>query len=162
MKCNILGSGSRRSLFKPDSVVSVGCNVPYAKVEYTVLFDTEIVDVLPYPIEYKLLVHKRVLSYIKNNHPHLLTKIDKVFEYSTSGYKLSSGHHAANCMIKMGYTELNLYGMDAWFDPKNWENSYTDKYITKKPGGPPEMGYAWRDGWQLMMKQNPSVKFNFI
>lgn len=161
MKCNILGSGSRRSLFNPDSLTSVGCNIPYATVEYTVLFDTEIVDVLPCQVEYKLLVHKRVFSYLKNSRPHLLAKVDKVFEYSTSGYKLSSGHHAANCMIKKGYTELNLYGMDAWFEPKNWENSYTDKYIAKKPG-PLEMGRAWRDGWQLMMKQNPSVKFNFI
>ena len=165
MECNILGSGARRSLFRNNKLASIGCNAPWTKVNFSLIFDEQVINILPNDIEYKLIVHSRVYGHITQNKPEFKKHIHCVFDSAIVGeskYKQSSAHYAATYMIKTGYTKLNLYGIDAWFEPENWANSYTDQFIEKPKGIPINIGMHWKSEWQLMMKQFPKVEFNFI
>jgi hypothetical protein len=161
MICDILGSGSRRNLYSESSNFKIGCNLPYCSVDKTIIFDVQVLEHIKTP-NYKLIVHNRVYYELKRSRPDLLEVVDSIFDHDTKKTKMSSGHYAALCAIANGYNELNLYGIDSWFDPNNWSNSYTDNFTNKPIGIPQNIGIHWKEEWELMISQYPKVKFNFV
>jgi hypothetical protein len=163
MICSILGSGSRRIKYVENDYSSIGCNIPYTNASRSVIFDEQIIDIISKP-EYKLVVHNRVFVYLKRNRPDLLSQVECVFDHDTNkGLRLSSGHYAALYMIQIGYTKLDLYGMDSFFKSDNWANSYTDQFVSKPTGIPVDIvGAHWKREWEMMIKRYPKVNFNFI
>jgi hypothetical protein len=167
IECNVLGSGSRRHLYTPNNLTTIGCNIPYADVTYIAVHDFQILSKIENILNphIKLIVRDKLYSRILKEYPELVQFVGNIFAYyeiDSNRYIVNSGHYATMYMIKLGYTKLNLYGMDSWFNENEWANSYTDQFISKPNGMNNNMGSCWKRQWELMIKQYPKVEFNFI
>lgn len=115
--------------------------------------------------ETKFVLHTRVLvdcreSKLRTILSRSIAELEEVL-YNTR-YRRSSLHYAAMYMISLGYTKLNIYGCDSWFDVTNYLDSYTDIFMDKPQNMPARIGVHWRDEWIKMKKQHAKVEFNFI
>ena len=182
MECNLLCSGPRKQSYEPNGLLTIACNVPWTKVDYTVIFDevvlmkiVEIPSVID--AETKLIISSRAYQELirTKSKTKLKNKIACVFKYSSLSEKeflRSSGHYAAEWAIFKGFTKLNIYGCDNWFgDFKCLDNNMHD--ITKphyiknfnvdfSADVQTARGLYWKQSWEKMIKQNPNVEFNFI
>ena len=182
-ECNVLCSGPSRKSYIQNDLPSIGCNFPWTKVDYTIIFDFPAIDKLcenPLLIDdsVKLVIHQRVYGHLKhtNKLDILKSKIDSIFNYpigNTAEFFRSSGHYAALYMISMGFTKLNIYGCDNYFGDDRCVDNYTHQigfphYIENTNlinFGEERLikrGVSWRDEWHKMIKQHPNIHFNFI
>lgn len=183
MEGNVLGSGPSRKSYIPNDLPSIGCNFPWTRVNWTIIFDEPVIDKLVeqpnlISIETKLILHSRLVPHLTVNHytSMLRPRIDSIFSFTRieeKQYYISSGHYAALWMINKGFNKLNLYGMDNYFGDLVCGDNYThiqgtqhylpntvkDKYSEQQILA---RGHHWKDGWDLIQKQHSHVEFNFV
>lgn len=162
-KVAILGNGPSRSLYQGGYEYVIGCNVPFTKVDCTIIYDLEVAKL--WQDIYELIKCPAYFSsYAWNN-------LDSKFkEYLVSknyylgnviyrlGDKFTSGHVAAQVAIDKGYDELDLYGFDSYFVDN--VDSYTREFLDTPLRGTSIVKY-WRQEWNDLMDSNTNVRFNF-
>lgn len=166
MKCAVLCNGPSKVLYKDNSDYDyvIGCNIPWTRVHATVLLDKEVVrlwDKDPTLINvpaYFSVDAWRETDGIKNREffiPFLLELVEYKIEY------FSSGHVAVTKAIEKGYTGIDIYGCDSYFEFNIV--SYTHKFI-KNANADDSYKHVvnWRNNWNMIINNNPEVKINFI
>jgi hypothetical protein len=182
MECNLLCSGPRKKSYKKNGLPTIGCNIPWTDVDYTIIFDEvvlmkiiEMPDIIKEDVKlilstvaYQELRRTKSVDKLKN-------KIECVFKYNSLSEKIflrSSGHYAAEWAIFKGFKKLNIYGCDNWFGDmkcldnnmhnkanpfyiKNLNEDFDEKYQIMR-------GEYWKKSWEKMIIQNPSIEFNFV
>jgi hypothetical protein len=180
---NVLGSGPSRVSYIPNGLPTIGCNFPWTKVDWTLIFDHEPIlkwletpSVFPEGLPFIISWH--CYDYLKKN--KLLDKIESriicVFKRYNSNpnleYPGNAGHYATEWMIKQGFNKLNLYGMDNYFGDllckdnfshqlgaihyiENIDANWSEEQLVKR-------GKDWQTVWKRIIKCNPQVEFNFI
>ena len=166
MKCAVLCNGPSRILYTPseDYHFVIGCNIPWAKVDATIILDPEIITYLgnnPDEIKYNIYFGRKAWMYADEikKRPHFsnyfLGIVDPHYPY------YSSGHMAIEVMLKHGYDEIDIYGCDAYYNIDL--TSSTHQYVnTSDTKGISKCIKEWRKKWQAFIDNNPKVKFNFI
>jgi hypothetical protein len=164
-KVAILCNGPSRSSYNPDTEYAyrIGCNIPWTKVDCTVVLDEEVVrlwhrnhDLITVPTYFSVKAWRETASLGRAFfEPYLIQLVEPRPEYD------SSGHVACSQMIKLGYTDIDIYGCDSWFR-QNVE-SYTHDFVKSKTIYTAD-GHVigWRRRWNEIIKNNPSVTLNFI
>ena len=168
MKAALLCNGPSRVSYQADPAYQfvLGCNVPWTDVNATVILDAEVIEkwnksrsLINVPVYTSESAHKKAM---------MLDKIffkDKFIKnvYCAPNYH-SSGHVAAEVLIELGYTEIDIYGCDSWFSMVG--DSYTRTVV---PHTSPNMDLrmpdrikGWRIRWNSLIDSNPNVKLNFI
>lgn len=166
LECNILGSGSRRDLFTPNNLISIGCNVPWTAVQYCCIIDNSALDFINTKNQdnHKFILLKHVFKYAE--HKKMLNIIKKteatIVASESNYYKFSSAHYAAVYMIHLNYKYLNIYGCNSWFDDADWYDSYTNQFMKKPQKILNNIGSLWNNGWKYLKDKYPNVCFNFI
>jgi len=166
-KGNVLGNGPRWKYFKPNGLYTMGCNFPPLEVDCTSIIDREVIRkwatgtvdmrtdkvILNRASSETMKEHRK---FFQQNTVHVIGTINVLRNY------YSSGHWAAYAMIKLGYTELDIYGCDSWFEVDI--GSYTDNFVEKgKPNYNPKFVGEWRKSWnRLAQEEGKGVTFNFI
>lgn len=159
MKCALLGNGDSRSLFTTPNRYSylIGCNIPWRQVNSTVILDVNILEKLSQPI--KFYASRKAWLECSNKSKdkligYLIEVIDVLPDYD------SSGHAAARQLIKLGATEIDIYGCDSWF--VNDTESYTHQWVDSRSIDMSKNVSVWRARWYELMANHPQIKFNFI
>ena len=167
MKCAILGNGPSRKSYNSNYSnynFVLGCNIPWTKVDATVILDKEIIRYLsthPELIKFKIYFGVDAWRYTDGIKKRQLF-INYFEGLVTPKYPFySSGHMAIDIVLKLGYSEIDIYGCDSWF--LNTLDSNTHQYAnTAQTKGAIKCIEAWRARWNKMIVNNPGVKFNFI
>jgi hypothetical protein len=167
MKAALLCNGPSRELFtlKESYEFFIGCNVPWTNVDATVVLDKEVIDKwaknpdLIQCATYFSVDAWRYTDSIKKRdlfRPYLMGLVTPKFPYH------SSGHNAAEILIKLGYTDIDIYGCDSYFS--NTTQTYTRSIITKKHASDGSMKHiiGWRNRWNEIIQNNPNIRLNFI
>jgi hypothetical protein len=163
MKAAVLCNGPSRVDYQPSTEYNyiMGCNIPWTRVDATVVLDIGVVD--------KWLKHKipqtptwfsehawretkfKDRNYFKDS---FLGLVKPLPEYD------SSGHVACSKLIELGYTEIDIFGCDSWFEDVT--DSYTHQFTDTRPQDRSKHIVGWRKRWKTIMDGNPDVKLNFI
>jgi hypothetical protein len=180
---NVLGAGPSRISYIPNHLPSIGCNFPYAKVNWIMTIEEVVIlkwleDPSIFDPEAKFIINQNVYSYLKrenilNKVKHKIHSIYKIHNISSIEFTGSSGHYAAEWLISQGFNKLNLYGMDNYFGDTLCENNYshqpnTSYYMSSRskefytPEQLIQRGKEWQTSWQRIIKYNPNVEFNFV
>jgi hypothetical protein len=164
MKAAVLCNGPSRNDYEPstDYGFTIGCNIPWTKVDATVIIDTEIIHYLAKHSE--LIIPSyfsrkawMVTDGIKKRNlfePYLIELVDPNYTWH------SAGHIAAEIMIRKGFTEIDIFGCDSWFE--NTLESHTHKYSDTSSFSVNACINGWKTRWKTMMENNPNVSLNFI
>ena len=166
MKCAVLCNGPSRVDYQPSIEYNyvVGCNIPWTTVNATVIVDENVIDRWskePDLIKVPAYFSRKAWMYtdeIKKRDfftSYMIEIIDTLPDFD------SSGHNAVKCMIRKGYTEIDIYGCDSWFEQTIV--SYTHQYF-KNLNADNDIKYVngWRQRWNEIMVGSPEVKLNFI
>lgn len=163
MKCAILGNGPSRIAYSPEKKYDlvIGCNIPWTKVDFTMIMDPDVItawsknhDLIDVPICAGTAAWRHSDG-IKFRWYILEKNLFKELFKVPANY--SSGHLAAKKAIELGYKELDLYGMDSYFE--DTMETYTRQHVADNP-----MNHVqrWRSLWDELKSSNPDVVFNFI
>lgn len=168
MKAAVLCNGPSRTSYQTSLEYDflVGCNIPWTDVDALVILDEEIInlwakdpDLIIVP-ENSVFFARRAYMYtdeIKKRaffDPYLRKLVDVHGPYH------SSGHVAAEQAILEGYTELDIYGCDSWFESSL--KSSTHEWVDTSSENLMMCVTSWRTRWDIMIQNNPNVKINFI
>ena len=160
MRVALLGNGNGRRYF-PDTddrySYLIGCNIPWRQVNSTVILDVNILERLSQPV--KFYASRKAWLECSNKSKdkligYLIEVIDVLPDYD------SSGHAAARQLIKLGATEIDIYGCDSWF--VNDTESYTHQWVDSRSIDMSKNVSVWRARWYELMANHPQIKFNFI
>ena len=159
MKTALLCNGPSRVAFNSRLGYNyiIGCNIPWTKVDSTVVLDKEVLEKMQSLNRFycsrnawrecPTKTRDKLIGY-------LVELFDPLVDYD------STGHAAARILLKLGATEIDIYGCDSWF--ANNTESYTHKYVDSRSDDMTKNVSVWRSRWYDLMDKNPSVKFNFI
>ena len=171
MKAALLGNGPSRKFYDPSKEYKfrMGCNIPWADVDCTMILDENIVklwhkdhDIIKVPAYFHSTAWRYAgelpgfRPFIKENNL-FLGLVEKI-----PGGHESSGNIAGKKLVELGYKELDIYGCDAYFTEAHGHNtkSYTREFI---PGiDMINNSYLWKKRWDEFIKKHPEVTFNFI
>ena len=163
----VLCNGPSKKLYdeSKEYAYRIGCNVPWTRVDATVVIDIDMVKVwkqtptlITCPVYFtsKAWMYAdeiKFRTYINDNNLFLglVNKLEND----------SSGNIACKKLIELGYKNIDIYGADAYSTLTHGYNndSYTRKFI---PEVRTNNSYRWKTMWDDMIKNNPSVSFNFI
>jgi len=165
MKCALLCNGPSRVSYKGSEGYDhiIGCNVPWAFVHSTVIFDKEIINYYwkhPELIQFKIYFSRQAWRYTDSIKKRKLF-IDHFGDILDPEYPFySSGHGALSVLIKMGATEVDIYGCDSWFEYDL--SSYTHQFANNAFADHKKCVDAWRNRWNNFIINNKQVKINFI
>jgi hypothetical protein len=166
MKAAVLCNGPSRNLFNSTDGYNyiIGCNVPWTKVDATVVVDEIVVErwarepeliTVPAYFSRKAWMYTDSIKKRSFFEQYFIDIIDILPDFD------SSGHNAAKCAIKKGATTLDIYGCDSWFEQTIV--SHTHKYFKNlNPDDSKKHVIGWRKRWQEIMDGSPHVQFNFI
>jgi hypothetical protein len=166
MKCAVLCNGPSRSAYSPETEYAfrIGCNIPWTKVDCTVVLDPQMVKVL---IEDTLLIDcgiyfsQAAWDYIEEVKASSLFNSLGIIQKTRKG--LSSGNLACMKAVELGYTDIDIYGADAMttndIRSNNVSKSYTRNFLYSDSMN---MSPDWRTNFNKMIQNHPEVKFNFI
>lgn len=159
MRVAILCNGPSRVDFKSSLGYTyiIGCNIPWTKVDSTVVMDVNILQKMKDP--YSLFVSRKAWIECPNKVKDKLIGyirglFDPLPEYDTAG------HVACRKVLELGATEVDIYGCDSWWDDTT--ESYTHKYSDSRSSDMNNHIIVWRTRWKELMDKNPQVQFNFI
>lgn len=166
MKCAVLCNGPSRTMYQPSPEYAfvMGCNIPWTKVDATVVLDTTMIEYWynnPDAITVPTYIGSKGWEKVKqlraeeffNKYLIEVIKVGKELD--------SSGHNAVKCMIKRGFTEIDIYGCDSRF--KRVVESYTSNFVEQTvPSNFRFTVEGWNRMWNSIIKNNPQVKINFI
>jgi hypothetical protein len=172
--CNILGNGPSRKSYSPNGLTNIGCKVPWAPAEFTIIKTLPVINKLIstptlIPLATKLILLRTVFDYIiKNNFElHFKNRIADVYDLGL--YELTNSvQDACLWVIKQGITEINIYGCDSYFGDTDLTDSYshlegTEHYLDKTAVEiVEEKMQSWKNQWEIIVTYNPNIKFNFI
>ena len=157
MKTALLCNGPSRLEYNPEIEYDyvIGCNIPWTKVNSTVIVDVNVLDKLQPLIPFYCSRMAWINCNKQNRYSdYLIELFDTLKDYD------STGHCAARILLKMNVSEIDIYGCDSWFE--NNTESFTHKYIDSRSSDMSKNISVWRSRWYEMMADNPKVKFNFI
>ena len=166
MKAAILGNGPSRTKYFDNKIhydIVAGCNVPWINVDWTVVLDDEVVS--RWAKEPDLIT---VPTYFSR---HAWMKTDQVKQRRFFKQFLkeivvpgkdydTSGHVACKILMREGYTDIDLYGFDSWFEDTIESTSH--ELFNNYPDNKATFIRGWRKLWNEMMENHPAVKLNFI
>ncbi len=163
MKAAVLCNGPSRTLFTDSDRYNylIGCNIPWRQVDSTVVLDIGVVqkwykNKLPNVPTWFSEHAWRETKFTDRKYfeDYLLGLVRPLPEYD------SSGHVALSQVIKLGYTEIDIYGCDSWFTGVT--DSYTHQYSDTRPDDMSKHIVGWRKRWETIIRDNPEVKITFI
>jgi hypothetical protein len=157
MKAAVLCNGPSRVAF--DSTLEynyiIGCNIPWTKVNATVIFDKDVLEKWETPSAFYASVEAwRECKKRDKFKDHLIEIFEAPNDIPTSG------HEAARRVISMGAKEIDIYGCDSWFT--NNTESYTHQFVDSRAIDMNKQISAWRARWYQLMARHPDIKINFI
>lgn len=157
MKIAVLGNGDSRSLFTAADRYDylIGCNIPWRQVDATVVMDVNVLEKFLSPVRF--YCSRNAWRQLHKNERYigqLIELFDSIPEYD------SAGHAAARIAIKLGATEIDIYGCDSWFT--NNTESYTHQFVDSRSIDMSKNVSVWRARWYEMFAKHPQIKFNFI
>lgn len=169
MKAACLCNGPSRISYEPSDEYQfvIGCNVPWTKTDATVVVDDVVImkwnenrSIINTKVFYSVEAWKKACE------------LDKPFfeqfyagEVKHGRHYDSSGHTAVRTLIDLGYTDIDIYGCDAYF--RRNVDTYTSNFITRDASPNGEMrkvqrAVGWKIQWDLMRDDYPLVNLNFI
>lgn len=168
----LLCNGPSRVAFKDRTRYTyvMGCNIPWTDVDATTMIDVSVARyyAISETREYKLFLNNicwNVLKGFRKSGVKLTSyiiaenKLGRLVEDAKEFY--SSGHMAALELIRMGATEIDIYGCDSYFedviDSFTWQyvpSNASDKHKAKQL-------IEWRKNW-ASIKGQFSIEMNFI
>ena len=166
MKCAVLCNGPSRSAYNPEIEYAfrIGCNIPWTKVDCTVILDPQMVKVLVEDtalIDCGVYFSQAAWDYIEEVKASSLFKSLGIIQKTRKG--LSSGNLACMKAVELGYTDIDIYGADAMttndIRSNNVSKSYTRNFLYSDSMN---MSPDWRTNFNKMIQNHPEVKFNFI
>lgn len=164
-KVAVLCNGPSRSAYDPNTEYAyrIGCNIPWTKVDCTVILDEEVVrlwnrdhTLIDVPVYFSVKAWRETASLGRAFfEPYLIQLVEPRPEYD------SSGHVACTQLIKLEYTDIDIYGCDSWFTQN--VHSYTHQFVNSNTVYTADRHViGWRNRWKEIMNANPNVKLNFI
>lgn len=159
MKTALLCNGPSRVLYEPKVPYSyvIGCNIPWTKVDSTVIMDVGVLERITDPclmfisrkawIECPTKIKDSLIGYVAG-------LFDAYPDYD------SAGHAACRKLVELGATEINIFGCDSWFT--NNTESYTHQYVDSRSEDMTKNVSVWRARWYNLISSNPTISFNFI
>lgn len=165
-KVAVLCNGPSRSAYNPDKEYAyrIGCNIPWTKVDCTVILDPQLVKVLVKDItliDCDVYFSQAAWDYVEEVGAVSLFNSLGIIEKTRKG--LSSGNLACLKAVDLGYTDIDIYGADAMttndIRSNNVSKSYTRNFLDSDSMN---MSPDWRTNFNKMIKNHPNVKFNFI
>jgi len=164
MKAAVLCNGATRSLFTaPDRYrYLIGCNIPWRQVDANVVLDIEVVrrwykqkDLISAPTYFSESAWRETrFTERKFFEPFFLGLVKQLPEHD------SCGHVACRKVIELGYTEIDIYGCDSWFEYNN--DSHTHQWVDSRSIDKKKQIDAWRVHWNKIIADHPDVVINFI
>lgn len=157
MKVALLCNGPSRDLFDSSSQYDcrIGCNIPWTKVDFTVIMDVGVLDKWNNPCRFYASVKAWNEFRTKDRFSdYLIELFVPSLDYDTSG------HAAARRAIMTGAKQIDIYGCDSWFSDNT--ESYTHKFVDGRSIDMSKQISGWRKKWNTLIEANPDVKINFI
>ena len=168
MKAAVVCNGPSRFAFQENLKYNytIGCNIPWTKVDSTVILDSNVVErwsrdlnLISCPAFFTTRAWRstdeyKIREYILNNNLFIDLMPD-VREF------FSAGHVAAQIMCENEFTELDIFGVDSMFEDTvvSFTNTLVDDY---NPDSERQRIVNWRINWDKLQKDYPEVIFNFI
>ena len=166
MKCAVLCNGPSRSIYNPKTEYAyrIGCNIPWTKVDCTVILDSQLVKVLIKDISLincDVYFSQAAWDYIEEVGASAMFKSLGIIEKTRKG--LSSGNLACLKAVELGYTDIDIYGADAMttndIRSNNVSKSYTRNFLDSDGMN---MSPNWKTNFNRMIESHPEVNFNFV
>lgn len=166
MKVAVLCNGPSRSAYDPNKEYAyrIGCNIPWTKVDCTVIIDPQLVKVLIKDtslIDYKVYFSQAVWDHVQEVGATPLFDCLGIIQKNKRG--VSSGNIACMKAVELGYKDIDIYGADAMvvndIRSNTVRKSYTRNFLDSDGMN---MSPDWRTNFNKMIKDHPDVKFNFI
>jgi hypothetical protein len=164
MKAGVLCNGNSRSLFSSADGYDylIGCNIPWRQVDANVILDIQVVqkwykqkDLINAPTYFSEPAWRETrFKERKFFEPYFLGLVKQLPEHD------SCGHVACRKVIELGYTEIDIYGCDSWFEYNNESN--THQWVDSRSIDSKKQIDAWRKYWNKIIDSHPEVKINFI
>ena len=168
MKAAVLCNGpSRTAFFGNESAYdfTMGCNIPWTKVDATVVLDDGVVDkwasvpnLISVPTYFSINAWRRTDAIKKRDFfKQFLTGdlIKPKYPYH------SCGHNAVETVIRLGYNIIDVYGCDSYF--RNDTSTFTRSIITEdNTADDAKLIAGWRMRWKEIVHNHPEVTLNFI
>lgn len=169
MKGAVLCNGPSRVSYVPSDEYQfvLGCNVPWTEVDATVVLDIALISIWDEQrglIKCPVYFSKASWEHVQQLDADFYSKFFVGDVVSEKHYH-SSGHTAVEIMIQKGFTEIDVYGCDAYFD-KTKTDSFTRDFI--KIESPNQALRAvdkmigWKVRWTTLLQRHPNVKIKFI
>jgi hypothetical protein len=168
MRGAVVANGPSRVAFTSSDgySYSIGCNIPWTKVDSTVILDSNVIErwsrdlnLISCPAFFTARAWRstdeyKIREYILNNNLFIDLMPD-VREF------FSAGHVAAQIMCENDFTELDIYGVDSLF--KDTVESFTNTLVhDHNPDSERQRIVHWRLNWDRLQNDYPEVTFNFI
>jgi len=166
MKAAILGNGPSRLKYFDNKIhydTVAGCNVPWVLVDWTVVLDEEVIkrwaeepDLITVPTYFSRHAWAET-DQVKQR--RFFKQFFKNIVIPGKDYD-TSGHVACKILIKEGYTEIDLYGFDSWFDDTIESTSH--ELFSNQPIHKENFIKGWRKLWNDIITDYEEVQLNFI
>lgn len=169
-KAACLCNGPSRVSYVPSTDYSfvIGCNIPWTDCDATIIVDEGIIKLWnddPELVKSKVVYSERSWAFAQTLNKPIFNErclgVRKVKDKQSH----SSGHVAVEVLIEMGYTDIDVYGCDSWFNLREGD-SYTRKYVPISSPNQELRSYGrqqgWKLRWQRIIESNPNVKITFI
>ena len=168
MKCAVLCNGPSRSAYNLETEYAfrIGCNIPWTKVDCTVILDPQLINVLvanPSLIDFNIYFCTDAWEHIKYINKESLFENRFLGTIVKIRKGLSSGNLACMKAIELGYKNIDIYGADS-FTTNNIRSNTVRKSYTRNflDSDSINMSGNWRTNFNKMVESYPEVKFNFI
>ena len=167
-KVAVLCNGPSRSAYDPNTEYAyrIGCNIPWTKVDCTVILDPQMVKVIIKDItliDCKVYFSQAAWDYVEEVGAKSLFNNIYLGIIQKTKKGMSSGNLACLKMVELGYTDIDVYGADAMttndIRSNNVSKSYTRNFLDSDSMN---MSPDWRTNFNKMIKDHPEVTFNFI
>ena len=168
MRGAVVANGQSRTRFNSSNGYNytIGCNIPWTKVDATVILDGNVIErwsrdlnLISCPAFFTARAWRstdeyKIRDYILNNNLFIDLMPD-VREF------FSAGHVAAQIMCENDFTELDIYGVASMFE--DTVESFTNTLINDyNPDSEVQRIVNWRLNWDKLQNDYPEVTFNFI
>ena len=168
MRGAVVANGPSRTRFNNTHGYSytIGCNIPWTKVDATVILDGNVIErwsrdlrLISCPAFFTTRAwitadEYKIREYILDNNLFidLMPNAPEFF---------SAGHIAAQIMCENDFTYLDIYGIDSMF--KDTVESFTNTLVHDyNPDSEMQRIVNWRTNWDKLQNDYPKVTFNFI
>lgn len=157
MNCAVLCNGPSRIAYQASTEYNyvIGCNIPWTKVDATVILDINVLENWKTPSKfYSSVAAWRELRERDRFTEYFLGFVNTITDYD------SAGHAACRKVLEMNPKVIDIYGCDSWF--ANNTDSYTHQFVDSRSDNMTKNISVWRSRWYELMDSHKGVKFNFI